>query len=125
MDEAFPDQRKRWVIGILNTKDQLGILKALLHSDDLFFSVPVPNPATTSSQDLAELATSILKSKPQFYPSLELGLESAFNDLRSQDLVILCGSLYLVGEFLSQKSFSSTLPKYPEKALFTRAIYAN
>ncbi len=105
VDEAFPDQRKRWVIGILNTKDQLGILKALLHPDDLLFSVPVPNPATTPPQDLAELATSILKSKPQSYPSLELGLEAAFDDLRSQDMVILCGSLYLVGEFLSQKSF--------------------
>jgi dihydrofolate synthase/folylpolyglutamate synthase len=105
VDESFPDQRKRWVIGILNTKDQLGILKALLHPDDLLFSVPVPNPATTSSQDLAELATSILKSKPQSYPSLELGLEAAFDDMRSQDMVILCGSLYLVGEFLSQKSF--------------------
>jgi len=105
VDEAFPDQRKRWVIGILHTKDQLGILKALLHPDDLLFSVPVPNPATTSPQDLAKLATSMLKSKPQSYPSLELGLEAAFDDLRSQDMVILCGSLYLVGEFLSQKSF--------------------
>jgi dihydrofolate synthase/folylpolyglutamate synthase len=105
VDEAFPDQRKRWIIGILSTKDQLGILKALLHPDDLFFSVPVPNPATTSPQDLAKLATSILKSKPQSYPSLELGLEAAFDDMRSQDMVILCGSLYLVGEFLSQKSF--------------------
>lgn len=105
VDEAFPDQRKRWVIGILHTKDQLGILKALLHPDDLLFSVPVPNPATTSPQDLAKLATSMLKSKPQSYPSLELGLEAAFDDLRSQDMVILCGSLYLVGEFLGRKSF--------------------
>ncbi len=102
VDESFPNQRKRWIIGILNTKDQAGILKALLHPDDLFYAVPVPSPATTSPQDLAKIASSMLKTNPQPYDSLELGLEAAFDDLRSPDIVILCGSLYLVGEFLGQ-----------------------
>lgn len=102
VDDNFPNQRKRWVMGILNTKDRSGILKALLHPDDLLFPVPVPSPATTAPQDLAKLATLILKQHPQSYPSLDLGLEAAFDDMRSQDIVILCGSLYLVGEFLSQ-----------------------
>lgn len=102
VDASFPNQRKLWVIGILNTKDQAGILKALLHPDDLLFPVPVPNPATTSPQDLAKLVTAILKTPPQPYSSLELGLKAAFADRRSPDIVILCGSLYLVGQFLSQ-----------------------
>ncbi len=103
VDATFPNQRKRWVIGILNTKDQAGILKALLHPDDLLFPVPVPNSATTAPQDLAKLATAILKTPPQAYDHLDLGLEAAFADLRSPDIVILCGSLYLVGEFLRKK----------------------
>ncbi len=102
VDASFPNQRKLWVMGILNTKDQAGILKALLHPDDLLFPVPVPNPATTSPQDLAKLVTAILKTLPQPYSSLELGLKAAFADRRSPDIVILCGSLYLVGQFLSQ-----------------------
>ncbi|PZO36549.1 MAG: bifunctional folylpolyglutamate synthase/dihydrofolate synthase [Pseudanabaena frigida] len=102
VDASFPNQRKLWVMGILNTKDQAGILKALLHPDDLLFPVPVPNPATTSPRDLAKLVTTILKTPPQPYSSLELGLKAAFADRRSQDIVILCGSLYLVGQFLSQ-----------------------
>ncbi|MCY7334446.1 MAG: bifunctional folylpolyglutamate synthase/dihydrofolate synthase [Pseudanabaena sp. CAN_BIN31] len=102
VDESFPDQRKRWIIGILNTKDQAGILKALLHPDDLLYAVPVPSSATTSPQDLAKIASSMLKTNPQPYDSLELGLEAAFDDMRSADVVILCGSLYLVGEFLAQ-----------------------
>jgi dihydrofolate synthase/folylpolyglutamate synthase len=101
VDETFPNQRKRWVIGILNTKDQSGILKALLHPDDLLFLVPVPNPATTAPEDLAAIATTILKTEPRCYASLDLGLASAFYDMRSDDVVILCGSLYLVSEFLS------------------------
>ena len=105
VNESFPNQRKRWVIGILNTKDQEGILKALLDADDLLFAVPVPNPATTSPQDLVKLATPMLKISPQSYSDLGLGLEAAFNaqlsnNQSSNDIVILCGSLYLVGEFL-------------------------
>jgi len=100
VDEAFPHRRKRWVIGILNTKDQTGILKALLDPDDLLFPVPVPSAATTSPQDLAQIASSIIKAKPHSYASLTLGLAAAFED-QQNDVVILCGSLYLVGEFLS------------------------
>ena len=102
VDESFPNQRKLWVMGILNTKDQSGIFKALLHPDDLLYLVPVPNPATTSPHDLAKIADAILKTEPHAYDRLDLGLEAAFDDMRSHDIVILCGSLYLVGEFLSQ-----------------------
>lgn len=101
VDESFPNQRIRWVIGILNTKDQSGILKALLHPDDLLFLVPVPNSATTAPEDLKAIAMTMLKTEPQCFTSLELGLVAAFDDMRSDDVVILCGSLYLVGEFLS------------------------
>ncbi|BBC25823.1 bifunctional folylpolyglutamate synthase/dihydrofolate synthase [Pseudanabaena sp. ABRG5-3] len=101
VDEAFPHRRKRWVIGILNTKDQAGILKALLAPDDLLFPVPVPSAATTSPQDLAQIVSSMIKVKPHPYASLNLGLAEAFED-QQNDVVILCGSLYLVGEFLSQ-----------------------
>ncbi|MBD2187965.1 bifunctional folylpolyglutamate synthase/dihydrofolate synthase [Pseudanabaena mucicola] len=103
VDEAFPSQRKRWVVGILNTKDQSGILKEILHPDDLFFPVPVSSPATTEPQSLAKIATAILKTTPQAYNSLPLGLETAFDDI-GDDIVILCGSLYLVGEFLAKQN---------------------
>ena len=117
VDENFPDQRKRWIIGILNTKDQSGILQALLHPDDLLFPVPVPNPATTSAQDLARLAMPMIKTEPQAYPNLKSALEAAYNLsqvsptlagkqphtlLNSDDIVILCGSLYLVGAYLAE-----------------------
>ena len=107
VDQAFPNQRKCWIMGILNTKDQSGILKTLLDADDLLFPVPVPNSATTSPQDLAKIATSLLKIAPQSYSSLDLALKAAFDNQRSQDIVILCGSLYLVGEFLEHYSPSA------------------
>jgi dihydrofolate synthase/folylpolyglutamate synthase len=107
IDEAFPNHCKRWIIGILNTKDQDGILKALLHPNDLLFAVPVSNPSTTSSENLAKFATPILKTLPQSFAGLGLGLEAAFEDQRSTDIVVLCGSLYLVGEFLTAICFQN------------------
>jgi dihydrofolate synthase/folylpolyglutamate synthase len=104
VDEAFPDRRKLWIMGILNTKDRDGILNALLHPSDLLFPLPVDNPATTPPEDLVRLATSILKTIPKPYYRLELALEAAFDAKRSDDVVILCGSLYLVGEFLRKHS---------------------
>jgi len=106
VDANFRDRRKRWVMGILNTKDQSGILQTLLHPDDLLFPVPVPVSVTTSPQDLAKIGSAILKVKPHSYENLNLGLEAAFEDQQEDqqnDVIILCGSLYLVGEFLSQK----------------------
>ncbi|NUN63333.1 bifunctional folylpolyglutamate synthase/dihydrofolate synthase [Pseudanabaena biceps] len=108
VDETYADQRKRWVMGILNTKDQSGILKELLSPDDGFYTVPIDNPATTSPQNLANMATAYVKKLPQSYESLESGLERAFHDLQPDEVVILCGSLYLVGEFLQKYSDFST-----------------
>lgn len=101
VDRLYPFQRKRWVIGMLDTKDHLGILKALLSPQDLLFTVPIPSHQTADPQILAQLGTQLVESTPQSYANLQLGLEAAFtiDDSRS-DLVVLCGSLYLVGEFL-------------------------
>ena len=83
-------------------KDQIGILDAILHHDDLCYPVPVPSFATTSPDDLAKLASTILNTPTHGYENLEMGLGAAFNDMRSGDIVSLCGSLYLVGEFLKK-----------------------
>lgn len=108
VDETFPDQRRRWIVGILNTKDQAGILKTLLAPNDLCYPVAIDNAATTSSLELAEIASQYLHNQPTDYPNLNLALEYAFSGLQptqlqknqSQDVVILCGSLYLVSDFL-------------------------
>ncbi|PZU97696.1 MAG: bifunctional folylpolyglutamate synthase/dihydrofolate synthase [Pseudanabaena sp.] len=108
VDETFPKQRKHWIVGILNTKDQAGILKTLLNNDDLCYPVPISNPAATSSSELAQIASKYLNNPPKTYASLNLALEDAFGDLQPehlhknelQDVVILCGSLYLVSDFL-------------------------
>jgi len=109
VDEYFPDQPKHWVVGMLDTKDHEGILRSLLRPEDSLALVPISAHQTANPDYLVDLAFSILRSDHD--QSMELdqliksypNLDAALNAVCSQepsDLVILCGSLYLVGEFL-------------------------
>ncbi|CAN1208696.1 folylpolyglutamate synthase/dihydrofolate synthase family protein [Tumidithrix helvetica PCC 7403] len=103
VDRIFPNQPRCWAIGMLDTKDHLGILKALLNPQDRLITVPVPFHQTADPEMLAKLGTTIVKETPRAYPALESGLDAAFCEYESQHYpVILCGSLYLIGQFLSK-----------------------
>lgn len=89
-----------WVMGMLSTKDHADIFKALLRPNDRLYLVPVPDHSSADPGELAKLASYIC---PELsfcctYPDLLPALEAAFTS--TDNLVILCGSLYLVGHFL-------------------------
>ncbi|BAU67309.1 FolC bifunctional protein [Stanieria sp. NIES-3757] len=92
-----------WIMGILSTKDHEDILQALLRPQDELHLVPVPDHSTAEPQELAALAQKIC---PQLkhchtYSDLFIALQTVWdNTSDSKPLVILCGSLYLLGYFL-------------------------
>ncbi|MBP0020184.1 MAG: bifunctional folylpolyglutamate synthase/dihydrofolate synthase [Cyanobacteria bacterium SBLK] len=90
-----------WVLGILATKDQKGILEALLRPRDRLYLVPVPNKEYTEPQKLAKIAREVCPNllSCQTHLELFLALEQATNN---DSLVVLGGSLYLVGYFLEK-----------------------
>ncbi len=92
-----------WVMGMLSTKDHGDILKALLRSHDRLFLVPVPDHSSADPEQLALLAQKICPqlSECSTYLSVETALENAI--AISDNLIVLCGSLYLVGHFLSSR----------------------
>ncbi|NMG22219.1 glutamate ligase domain-containing protein [Brasilonema bromeliae] len=89
-----------WVMGMLSTKEHEEIFKALLRQNDRLYLVPVPDHSSANPGELAKLASYICPelSFCHIYPELLSALEAAFAS--TDDLVILCGSLYLVGHFL-------------------------
>jgi dihydrofolate synthase / folylpolyglutamate synthase len=99
IDEAFPQKRIHWVVGMLDTKDSQGILKALLRRGDLLSTVPVSSHQSAAPQELADIGSSILEQPATSYGNLPSALAEVFGD-SDLDLVVLCGSLYLVGELL-------------------------
>lgn len=89
-----------WVMGMLSTKEHADIFTALLRPADRLYLVPVPDH---SSADPAELAVLAYKICPELaachtYSNLFTALEAAVAS--PENLIVLCGSLYLVGHFL-------------------------
>jgi dihydrofolate synthase/folylpolyglutamate synthase len=91
-----------WVMGMLSTKDHADIFKALLRPADQLYLVPVPDHSSAKPNELAILAKNICPKLTycRTYPELENALNQAI--VSPENLVILCGSLYLVGHFLKQ-----------------------
>jgi dihydrofolate synthase / folylpolyglutamate synthase len=93
-----------WLMGMLATKDHEDILKALLRPGDQLYLLPVPGHQSADPVIVADLASKVCPQLAtcQTYPDLEIGLialgQSGLN------LKVLCGSLYLVGEFLKQST---------------------
>jgi dihydrofolate synthase/folylpolyglutamate synthase len=98
-----------WVMGILSTKDHADIFNALLRPADRLYLVPVPDHSSADPDALATLAQNICPELAdcRTYPNLEAGLQAATSNPAeaSENLIVLCGSLYLVGYFLKQSTF--------------------
>jgi dihydrofolate synthase/folylpolyglutamate synthase len=96
-----------WLMGILSTKDHEDILAALLKPHDELHLVPVPDRSTANPQELASLAERICPQlrQCQTYDDLFLALQTIWDRQQGQEsLVVLCGSLYLIGYFLKYYS---------------------
>ncbi len=91
-----------WLMGMLSTKDHADIFEALLREGDRLTLVPVPEHSSADPQKLADLARSVC---PRLEccgtaPTLSDGLTQIQSTLLCPaPLKVLCGSLYLVGEF--------------------------
>jgi dihydrofolate synthase/folylpolyglutamate synthase len=97
-DNSFPPAVS-WVMGMLATKDHTDIFSALLQPGDKLYLVPVPDSNSADIHQLAQLAREICPelSDCSTYPDVFSALDTAFNS--KNDLVVLCGSLYLLGHF--------------------------
>ena len=97
-----------WVMGILSTKDHADIFNALLRPADRLYLVPVPDHSSADPEALKAIAQDICPKLADCctYPNLEAGLQAATSNTSevSENLIVLCGSLYLVGHFLSLES---------------------
>ncbi|MGF1938005.1 MAG: bifunctional folylpolyglutamate synthase/dihydrofolate synthase [Nostoc sp. ChiQUE02] len=100
-----------WVMGMFSDKDHADIFTALLRPGDRLFLVAIPIepwPGRTSADldYLANLAYSLCPelSDRQIHPDLFTALEVATSTTTTDDLIVVCGSLYLVGDFLQREN---------------------
>jgi dihydrofolate synthase / folylpolyglutamate synthase len=96
-----------WVIGMLNTKEHLPILQALLKPIDRVYLVPVPDELTATPAELLTVVRSIYPNIiAQTYADWPSGLTAAYDYSLP---VVMSGSLYLLGDFYrsQRKPFKS------------------
>ncbi|BAZ53875.1 FolC bifunctional protein [Nostoc sp. NIES-4103] len=98
--DTLDTQTVTWVMGMLSTKEHADIFKALLRPNNRLYLVPVQDHSSAEPVELAKIAGEICPelSLCQTDSDLASALESAFTSKDS--LVVLCGSLYLIGHFL-------------------------
>jgi dihydrofolate synthase/folylpolyglutamate synthase len=92
-----------WLMGMLSSKDHGDILQIVLRSGDTLSLIPIPDHNSADGQTLAKLARAICPglTRCQCFPSLEVALEDAMTlSKQPAPLRVLCGSLYLVGQYL-------------------------
>ena len=98
------DKAVTWVMGMLATKDHDKIFKELLKSDDKLYVVPVPDYDSPDLKYLTQLAIDCCPDLAEIrsFDDVFAALETAITNQGKDRLIIVCGSLYLVGHFLKQ-----------------------
>jgi dihydrofolate synthase / folylpolyglutamate synthase len=91
-----------WVMGMLSTKSHREIFQALLRPGDRLSLVPVPGHSSADTMELKDLARFICSDLGSIdtYPDLTQGLTAAIAHSTTHQ-PLLCGSLYLLGYFLT------------------------
>ncbi|MEM6752320.1 MAG: folylpolyglutamate synthase/dihydrofolate synthase family protein [Cyanobacteria bacterium P01_C01_bin.38] len=99
-----PQLTVTWVMGMLSTKEHDKVFQSLLRANDRLHLVPVPEHSSADERELAQLAKNICPelSICETHSDLSTALSTAFSS--DNNLVVLCGSLYLIGHFLQDKS---------------------
>ncbi|HEU5125929.1 MAG TPA: folylpolyglutamate synthase/dihydrofolate synthase family protein [Verrucomicrobiae bacterium] len=95
----FPDAGRTLILGILQDKDWPAICRILVPLAQRVFLVPVQNQRTTAPEQL--LAT-CRAANPTAEIFSQPSLANALSEAASDPLVIISGSLYLVGEALER-----------------------
>ena len=85
------------VMGMMEDKDVSKVLSLLCKHFDNVITVTPSNPRAMNAEKLAELANKYCDNVQSFKNELD-GLKSAVNSLKPDDVLIVCGSLYLCSD---------------------------
>ncbi len=97
--------KTHWVMGMLNTKDHTAMLTELFRSGDSVYFTPVPGHQSANVLELVNLAKQVRSdlARVWVFDEVTRALQAATDEMERGDRVVLCGSLYLVGDFLKKE----------------------
>jgi dihydrofolate synthase/folylpolyglutamate synthase len=107
--EVFGEERATLVLGVLGDKDVRGICAALAPIAAQAIAVPVQNPRSTPP---TEVAAHLREVAPQLRCTVVADLAEALHQaLANPERVLVCGSLFLVGEALTHFGAATARPE--------------
>lgn len=96
LDKYYPGKQVHFVFGMMGDKDMSGVIKLLIHADDVVYTVRADQGSrAASAADLAKLVGGNAMPEDSLAEAYGKALQGAGKD----GIVCVCGSLYLVGEF--------------------------
>lgn len=94
--EQYPDKRRLIVFTSLKDKDTDTVVALLVRKTDKVFYMEAPTPRTRTLEELSAMFTCDKKEEP----SVSSALDDALAEAGKDDMVLVCGSLYILGEAL-------------------------
>lgn len=96
LDKYYPDQKVHFVFGMMGDKDMSGVIKTLIHNDDVVYTVRADGGSRAAE---AEALAELVGANAIPMNSLAEAYHKAAAEAGKDGIICVCGSLYLVGEF--------------------------
>lgn len=96
LDKYYPGQRVHYVLGMMGDKDMSSVLKILVKPADVVYAVRADEGARAAE---ASAIAALVGEQAMPMASLSEAYHKAVAEAGEQGVVVVCGSLYLVGEF--------------------------
>lgn len=96
LDKYYPGQRVHYVLGMMGDKDMESVLKILVKPADVVYAVRADEGARAAE---ASAIAALVGEQAVPMASLSEAYHKAVAEAGEQGVVVVCGSLYLVGEF--------------------------
>lgn len=99
LEEQYPKKRRIFVFTSLADKDTQTVIQLLIRKGDMVFACPAPTPRTRKPEDIGKLIVEqhiAVDFKPE--STVREALEDATKAAGENDIVLICGSLYILGD---------------------------
>lgn len=96
LDKYYPGQKVHFVFGMMGDKDMRGVIKTLIHNDDVVYTVRADGGSRAAE---AEALAELVGANAIPMNSLAEAYHKAAAEAGKDGIICVCGSLYLVGEF--------------------------
>lgn len=115
MEEQYPDKRRLFVFTSLADKDTETVIQLLIRKGDKVFACEAPTHRTRKPEEIgAMIKAQKIDAAFMAEPSVKAALEDATKEAGAGDIVLICGSLYILGDairFIEEKEMEAAKEK--------------